>query len=131
MGTLKMPVPDPPRPLSPQCGSLCGLFLKPQKKNVYRCLKNKKFENERNAGSRTNFRTTLIERNHPTRGGWVLSIIFCCKQTLVEIPLGVFLFTMFPHQEPCVIGPPSKDLYQVLRGGSSSYTRFLITEHSK
>ena len=44
--------------------------------------------------------------------------------------LGCFLFTMFPHQEPCVRGLPSKDLYQVLRGGSS-YTRFLIGEHSK
>jgi len=29
-----------------------------------------------------------------------------------------------------VQGPPSKDLYQVLRGGSS-YTRFLMREHSK
>jgi len=45
-------------------------------------------------------------------------------------PGGGFLFTMFPHQEPCVRGPPSKDLYQVLRGGSS-YTRFLMREHSK
>ena len=45
-------------------------------------------------------------------------------------PRGGFLFTMFPHQEPCVRGPPSKDLYQVLRGGSS-YTRFLMMEHSK
>ena len=52
----------------------------------------------------------LIERNPPPRGG--------------------FLFTMFPHQEPCVRGPPSKDLYQVLQGGSS-YTRFLMREHSK
>jgi len=45
-------------------------------------------------------------------------------------PRGGFLFTMFPHQEPCVRGPPSKDPYQVLRGGSS-YTRFLMREHSK
>ena len=37
---------------------------------------------------------------------------------------------MFPHQEPCVRGPPSKDLYQVLRGGSS-YTQFLMREHGK
>ena len=58
----------------------------------------------------TNFEHTLIERNHPPRGG--------------------FIFTMFPHQEPCVRGPPSKDLYQVLRGGSS-YTRFLIREHNR
>ena len=53
---------------------------------------------------------TLIKRTPPSRGG--------------------FLFTMFPHQEPCVRGPPSKDLYQVLRGGSS-YTRFLMREHSR
>jgi len=53
---------------------------------------------------------TLIERNPPTWGG--------------------FLFTMFPHPEPCVRGFPSKDLYQVLRGGSSS-TRFFMREHSK
>ena len=53
--------------------------------------------------------SNLIERNPPPRGG--------------------FLFTMFPHQEPCVRGPPSKDLYHVLRGGSS-YTRFLMREHS-
>ena len=53
---------------------------------------------------------TLIERNTSPRGG--------------------FVFTMFPDQEPCVRGPPSKDLYQVLRGGSS-YTRLLIREHSK
>jgi len=53
---------------------------------------------------------TLIERNPPPRGG--------------------FLFTMFPHQRLCVRGPPSKNLYQVLRRGSS-YTRFLMREHSK
>jgi len=53
---------------------------------------------------------TLIERNPPPRGG--------------------FVFTMFPDQEPCVRGPPSKDLYQVLRGGSS-YARLLIREHGK
>ena len=45
-------------------------------------------------------------------------------------PGGGFLFTMFPHQEPCVRGPPSKNLAQILRGGSS-YTRFLMREHSK
>ena len=53
---------------------------------------------------------TLIEGNTPTRGG--------------------FLFTMFPHQELCVRGPPSKNLVHILRGGSS-YTRFLMREHSK
>ena len=52
----------------------------------------------------------LIQRNPPPGGG--------------------FLFTMFPDQEPCVRGPPSEDLYQVLRGGSS-YTRFLIREHNR
>ena len=52
----------------------------------------------------------LIERNPPSRGG--------------------FVFTVFPHQEPCGRGPPSKDLFQVLRGGSS-YTRLLMREHSK
>ena len=48
------------------------------------------------------------------------------KETLP--PRGGFLFTMFPHQEPCVRGPPSKDLYQVLRRGSF-YTRLLMREH--
>jgi len=32
-------------------------------------------------------------------------------------PRGGFLFTMFPDQEPCVRGPPSKNLVQILRGG--------------
>ena len=53
---------------------------------------------------------TLIERTPPSRGG--------------------ILFTMFHHQEPCVRGPPSKNLVQILRGGSS-YTWFLMREHSK
>jgi len=48
------------------------------------------------------YQIKLIERNPPPRGG--------------------FLFTMFPHQEPCVRGPPSKDLYQVLRGGVLLHT---------
>jgi len=52
----------------------------------------------------------LIERNPPPRGG--------------------FLFSMFPDQEPCARGPPWKNKVQILRGGSS-YTRFLIMEHSK
>jgi len=52
----------------------------------------------------------LIERNLPPGGG--------------------FLFTTFPHQEPWVRGPPSKNLYQVFRG-RSSYSRFLMREHSK
>jgi len=51
----------------------------------------------------------LIERNPPPWGG--------------------FLFTMFPHQELCVRGPPSKNLVQIPRGGSSC-TRFLMREHS-
>ena len=59
---------------------------------------------------------TLIERNPSPRGG--------------------FLFTMFPHQEPV---PSSKTMCKktpleepctILRGGSS-YTRFLMREHSK
>jgi len=45
-------------------------------------------------------------------------------------PRGGFLFTMFPHQEPCVRGPPSKNLVQILRGGSS-YSRFLMREYCK
>ena len=32
-------------------------------------------------------------------------------------PRGGFLSTMFPHQEPCVRGPPSKNLVQILPGG--------------
>ena len=56
------------------------------------------------------FPVRLIERNLPPPGG--------------------FLFTMFPDQERGGRGPPSKNLYQVLRGGSS-YSRFLIREHSK
>jgi len=49
----------------------------------------------------------LIEGNPPTWAG--------------------FLFTMFPHQEPCVRGPPSKNLVQIHRGGSF-HTRFLMRE---
>ena len=45
-------------------------------------------------------------------------------------PRGVFLFTMFPNQDPRGRRPPSKHLVQILRGGSSS-SRFLIREHSK
>ena len=45
-------------------------------------------------------------------------------------PRGGFLFTMFSHQVLCVGGPPSKNLVQILRGGSA-YTRFLMREHSK
>ena len=48
------------------------------------------------------------------------------KETL---PRGGFVCTMFPHQEPCVRGPPSRHLVQILRGGSS-YTRLLMREHS-
>ena len=43
-------------------------------------------------------------------------------------PPGGLLFTMFPHQEPWVRGRPSKNLYQVLWGGSS-YSWFLRREH--
>jgi len=52
---------------------------------------------------------------------WVMSHESC------RIAVDSFLSN---DQEPCVRAPPSKDLYQVLRGGSS-YTRFLIREHSK
>jgi len=42
-----------------------------------------------------------------------------------------FLFTMFPHQEPCVRGPPSKDFYQVLwkppRGVRSTYSNSYVS----
>jgi len=38
---------------------------------------------------------TLIERNPSSKGG--------------------FLCTVFPHQEPCVRGPPSKNLVQILQ----------------
>ena len=48
---------------------------------------------------------TSIERNPPPRGG--------------------FLFTIFPHQEPCVRGPPSKDFFNVLRGWGGSFDQFL------
>ena len=44
-------------------------------------------------------------------------------------PRGGFLFTMFPHQEPWVGGPPSKRLVQIL--GGSSYSRFLMKEYNK
>ena len=64
----------------------------------------------RKARRRVQEKGKLIERNTPPRGG--------------------FLFTMFLYQEPCVRGPPSKNLVQILRGGSS-YTRFLMREHSK
>ena len=55
---------------------------------------------------------TVIERSPPPGG------------------VSYLLFTMFAHQEPCIRGPPPKELYQVLRGGSS-YTRFFTREHSK
>jgi len=41
-----------------------------------------------------------------------------------------FLFSMFPDQEPCERGPLSKNLVQILPG-RSSYTRFLMRDHSK
>jgi len=58
----------------------------------------------------------------------VISPIYRYGMTLIERtppPRGGFLFTVFPYQEPCVRGPPSKNLVQILRGGGS-YTRFLI-----
>ena len=59
-----------------------------------------------------------------------LSFLCCILIERNPHPWGGFLFNMFPHQEPCVRRPPSKNLYQVFRGGSS-YTRFLMREHSK
>jgi len=66
--------------------------------------------------------------SHLLRSPWHF---FCTKFDRQKPPTREgFQFTMLPHQEPCVRGPPSKDLYQVL-GGGSSYTRFLMREHSK
>jgi len=45
-------------------------------------------------------------------------------------PPGGFPIYYVPYQEPCVRGPPSKHLVQILRGGSCC-TRFLMREHSK
>jgi len=52
-------------------------------------------------------------------------------------PWEVFLFTMFPNQEPGKRGPPLKNhpqnwsiLEEVLQGGSSSF-QFLIREHNE
>jgi len=59
--------------------------------------------------------------------------VLTCSVTMIErnpTPWGGFLFTMFPNQEPGRRGAPSKNLFQVLRGGSISF-RFLIREHSK
>ena len=53
-----------------------------------------------------------------------------CKTLLSTLPpQGGFLFTMFPHQEPWVRGPPSKHLVQIFRG-RSSYSQILMREHS-
>jgi len=40
-------------------------------------------------------------------------------------PRGGFLFGRFPNQEPGGRGPPSKNLIQILRGGSSSSGYFV------
>jgi len=64
-----------------------------------------------------NMDSKLIERNPPPRGGF-------------PPPRGGFLVTMFSDQEPGGRGPPSKNLYQVRRGGSSS-SGFLIRKHGK
>ena len=45
-------------------------------------------------------------------------------------PPGGFPIYYVPSSRPWVRGPPSKNLYQVLRGGSS-YSRFLMREHIK
>jgi len=56
--------------------------------------------------------------------------VHVCVLTYACMRPGGFQFAMFPHQGPCVRGPPSKDLYQFLRGGSF-YTMCLMREHSK
>jgi len=76
--------------------------------------------------------------------GWAKTGIHSCKSSVASWriavwskdtppsgvgPRGGFLFTMFPHQKPCVRRPPSKNLEQILRGRSSC-TRFLMREHS-
>jgi len=61
------------------------------------------------------------------------TIVIIDESTLIErtpLPQGGFLFTMFLHQEPCVRGPPSKNLVHMIRKGSS-HIRFLMREHSK
>ena len=45
-------------------------------------------------------------------------------------PLGMFLIYCSLVKNREEEDPPSKNLYQVLRGGSS-YSRFLMREHSK
>jgi len=66
-----------------------------------------------------------------------LYISICTVIERTPSPQGVFLFTMFPDQEPGGRGPPLKNhpengsiLEVVLHWGSSS-SRFLIREHSK
>jgi len=117
-------------------------------KTICKCIRQSIFIGPRSIAevpfdSARHFRATLLLRTTCMRlwGNWVASCVvalqtknqkiapptFCLVAILIERnppPREDFLFIMFPHQEPCVRGPPSKELYQVLRGGSS-YTRFL------
>jgi len=84
--------------------------------------------------SRTVCKIYMFPHQEPcVRGGVLFTIVNRTLSYLLYVPSsrtnGV-LFTMFPHHEPCVRGPPSKNLVQIFRGGSS-YTRFLMREHSK
>jgi len=46
-----------------------------------------------------------------------VSVCVCAYWLQGPPPWGGFLYSMLPHQEPRGRGPPSKNLYQVLRGG--------------
>jgi len=79
--------------------------------------------------------TSMRRLGHPARAlDWVPGIIFVfflfISATILPPSREGFLFTMFPHREPCVRGPPRRNIWQILRGGSY-YTGFLMREHSK
>jgi len=63
------------------------------------------------------------------------SILSCVWFALPHIdrtpppPRRGFRFTMFPHQEPCVRGPPSKNLVQILRGAGFFRSICVATNH--
>jgi len=73
-------------------------------------------------------------------GQWLLGWVFetqerkktqCYACSRINFWTTFFSYSLcFPHQEPWVRGPPSKHLVQIVRGGSS-YSRFLMREHSK
>ena len=62
----------------------------------------------------------LIERKPPPPGGF----------PIYYVPSSRTVCQRTPPEEPCVRGPLPKILVQILLGGSS-YTRFLMREHSK